>query len=246
MAGVRGAGPACFQRLGVPGGQAKAPDGGTLKRIRWIGGGLSAHRSRGGVRKEWTAHKLGPRTQAAGQPRSRCFPGPRRPRPVLLAFSNTPPCFPAQHGPRGKERLRRFRRKPHRCSSGSPPADGMAPRPTRHEPAWFVGNGRRTEARQGAIRIFYFSGGYSLRRPAPPERHTARPDAPLMRDLVERSARATARGGGGYRGHRDQHACPAACRGRTFARDARRVDVWAGRGRARRERCLPQKPRYLP
>jgi hypothetical protein len=34
------------------------------------------------------------------------------------------------------------------------PADGMARLSTRHEPMWAVGNGRETEARQGAIRIF--------------------------------------------------------------------------------------------
>jgi hypothetical protein len=39
-----------------------------------------------------------------------------------------------------------------------PTDDGMAPLPTRHEPAWAVGSGRGMEERQGAMTIF-FGGG---------------------------------------------------------------------------------------
>jgi hypothetical protein len=39
--------------------------------------------------------------------------------------------------------------------SGCVVSGGMAPRPTRHEPAWVVGKGRGTEMRQDAIRVFW-------------------------------------------------------------------------------------------
>jgi hypothetical protein len=133
-----GAAPAMLRTLGgVRRAHAAAPDDGTVKRIRWIGGRLPARLSRGGwARDGWTAHKLRTRTQAAGQPRSRCLPAPPASiRRVLTLISpvNTPPPGAAQHGPDAFRRGRRPRGAGRSAPSSSPafPSPANRGRPSR-------------------------------------------------------------------------------------------------------------------